>query len=257
MSLSPGTPTTIQHKYKEKSLALPSCDHTCVLLPVFVCLFTITAICSTMRRRDTLCLLFPSVGMFGRNNNKHNLCAYLICTFFFSFSFFDGGSLAPCSCNVSFNTWQTMNVRSFAGWCCIRSRIPLDMHHQVCSIFWTIVVSVSWKESLGVRQKMYGSVSACFLNLAICPLVPITFLLPDLSAEQIILIHMAEYCLQCCLQGIWSTGDLFVQTVGSQWSTHSEVIKLGSGNPRVPQGSARGSVKIKLNVKKNIFRAHS
>lgn len=71
---------------------------------------------------------------------------------FFSF-IFDGESLAPCSYNASFNTWQTMNVRSFAGWCCIRSRIPPDMHHQVCSIFWTIVVSVSWKESLGVRQK--------------------------------------------------------------------------------------------------------
>lgn len=57
-------------------------------------------------------------------------------------------------------------------------------------------------------RRAYGSVSACFLNLAICPLVPITFLLPDLSAEQIILIHMAEYCLQCCLLGIWSTGSL-------------------------------------------------
>lgn len=82
MSLSPGTPATIQHKYKEKSLTLPSCDRTCVLLPMFVCLFALTAICSTVRRRDTLCLLFPSLGVFGTNNNKHNLCARLIRMFF-------------------------------------------------------------------------------------------------------------------------------------------------------------------------------
>lgn len=82
MSLSPGTPTTIQHKYKEKSLTLPPCDRTCVLLPMFVCLFALAAICSTMRRRDTLCLLFPSLGVFSTNNNKHNLCARLIRTLF-------------------------------------------------------------------------------------------------------------------------------------------------------------------------------
>lgn len=169
-----------------------------------------------MRRRDTLCLLFPSVGMFSRNNNKHNLCAYLICTFFFSF--FGGGSLAPCSCNASFNTWQTMNVRSFAGWCGIRSRIPLDMHHQVCSIFWTIVVSVSWKESLGVRQKSVRFGFSLLSKPGHMPLVPITFLLPDLSTEQIILIHMAEYYLQCCLQGNLKRR----RPVGSdRWSDHS------------------------------------
>lgn len=102
-------------------------------------------------------------------------------------------------------------------------------------------------------RRAYGSVSACFLNLAICPLVPITLLLPDLSAQQIILIHMAEYYLQCCLQG--NLKHRLVQTVGSQWSSHSEVFKLRSGNPRVPQGGARGSVKIKLTVKNGFFRA--
>lgn len=102
-------------------------------------------------------------------------------------------------------------------------------------------------------RRAYGSVSACFLNLAICPLVPITLLLPDLSAQQIILIHMAEYYLQCCLQGNLKHR----RPVGSdRWVTVDNSFRgLGSGNTRVAQGGARGSVKIKLTVKNLFFRA--
>lgn len=89
-------------------------------------------------------------------------------------------SLMLCCCKASFNTWQTMNVRSFTGWCVIESRISLDVHHQVCGVFWPIVVSVSSSTLLGDFPwacgdgKAYGTVSLCFLSLAICPLVPIT-----------------------------------------------------------------------------------
>ncbi len=83
-------------------------------------------------------------------------------------------------------------------------------------------------------RKAYGSVSACFLNLAICPLVPITLLLPDLNAEQIILIHMAEYYLQCCLQG--NLKHRLVQTVGSQWSTYPLVRVIPQHQKAVLRG---------------------
>lgn len=89
-------------------------------------------------------------------------------------------SLALCSCKASFNTWQTMKVRSFTGWCVIGSQIPLDVHHKVCSVFRQIAISVSSTVLLGDfpwacgDRKPHGSVSLCFLNLAICPLVPIT-----------------------------------------------------------------------------------
>ncbi len=90
-------------------------------------------------------------------------------------------------------------------------------------------------------RKAYGSVSACFLNLAICPLVPITLLLPDLSAEQIILIHMAEYYLQCCLQGNLKHR----RPAGSdRWVTMVD-SSTGPGNSTVPEDGARGSARKK------------
>lgn len=201
-----------------------------------------------MRRRDTLCLLFPSVGMFSRNNNKHNFCASLICTFFFSFFFFMTGGVwrhVPAMHLLTPDRqWMWGHSQGgavlglgFLSTCIIR----------YAAFFGRSLYLFHGRSRWAWDRRAYGSVSACFLNLAICPLVPITFLLPDLRAEQIILIHMAEYCLQCCLQGNLKHRPTY--------STHSEVIKLGSGNPRVPQCSARGSVKIKLNVKKCIFRA--
>lgn len=78
--LSPGA--TAQHKHKD-DVTLPS--RSCVA--VFICLLCCvawSAICSVVRRKATHCLLFPRLGMFNTNNNKHNLCAHLIRPFFLS-----------------------------------------------------------------------------------------------------------------------------------------------------------------------------
>ncbi len=64
--------------------------------------------------------------------------------------------------------------------------------------------------------------------------MPITLLLPDLNAEQIILIHMVEYYLQCCLQG--NLKHRLVQTVGSQWSTYPLVRVIPQHQKAVLRG---------------------
>lgn len=125
-----------------------------------------------------------------------NTTYVLVLSFFF---FFRWGNLASSACKASFNTWQTMNVRSFAGWCCIGLRFLSTCIIRYAVFFGRLLYLFHGRSRWAWDRREYGSVSACFLNLAICPLVPITLLLPDQSAE--ILIHMAEYYLQCCLKG--------------------------------------------------------
>ncbi len=171
-------------------------------------------------------------GMFSTNNNKHNLCARLIRTFFMV---------------LTGRVWRRVPAKRLLTpdrqwmWGHLQGGAVLSLRFlSTCIIRYAVFFGPSLYLFHGSHwawdRKAYGSVSACFLNLAICPLVPIT-LLPDLNSWT-----DNTYPYGGILLAVLLTGESEAQAGSDRWVTMID-ISTCPGNSTAPEGGARGSAR--------------